>query len=204
MDLRQLPAIDALSLFQIGGKIHKKEKKLRFLPRVDDYLGEEGFGDFGISWSPEGLYITVKVDRAFKGSVYPEIAKGDGVTVFIDTRGIESAVVVHKYCHHFVFLPKEKDGMIGAEVTHFRFEDKHELCAADQLEVRSEFFSNKYTMHIFIPESCLFGYDPFEYRKIGLAYIIHRGDKDATHFPLTSDCYKLESSPALWAKFRLV
>lgn len=203
MDLRQLPAIDAASLFQISGKARKKEKKPSFLPRIDHYISEEGFADVSLSWSADGLYFIVKVGKPFEDCHFPDIAKGDGVEIFIDTRGIETAAIIHKYCHHFVFLPKEKDGVVGAEVTRFRTEDKHELAPPDKLQVNSEFSSKSYTMHILIPESCLFGYDPFEYRKIGLATIIHRPAKDPQHFPLSTFSYKLESSPALWAKFQL-
>lgn len=203
MDLRQLPAIDAASLFQMGGKIPKKEKKPRFLPRVNGYLAEEGFGDVAVAWSPDGLFFTVKVGKGFESAYYPDVAKGDGLELFVDTRGIDSAAIVHKYCHHFVFLPKEKDGVSGAEITRFRTDDKHELSSPDKLTLLSEFTAKSYTMNIHIPESCLFGYDPYEYRKIGLGYVIHRAGKEPQHFPLSGLCYKLESSPGLWAKFTL-
>jgi len=205
MDLRTLPPIDAASFFQVSCKIAQgdslptKWKKQNVLPKVDDYLGEEAFADVGMVFWPRGILLGIGVEKPFEDCFFPNVHKGDGVEIFIDTRGIENAQTMHKFCHHFVFLPKQKDGLIGVEVTRFRTEDKHDLCDPINLQVTTEFFKKGYEMQIVIPDSCLFGYDPIEYPKLRFAYRIHRTEGEPMHFPLSGKDYKLESVPSLWA-----
>lgn len=205
MDLKNLSAIDAGIFFQVSAPVQEGfilpknwRKKLPLL-RMDSYLSEEGFGDLSILYSANGLVIGLFVDKPFADCFFPEVGKGDGLEIFIDTRGIENAQTFHKFCHHFIFLPKEKDGLIAAEVTRFRSEDKHELCDPSLLQVKTEFSKKSYEMQIVIPDTCLFGYDPFEYPKLRFAYIIHRANGQPMHFPINGEDYKLEQIPSLWA-----
>lgn len=206
MDLKTLPPIDAGALFQIHGAVGEGSvlpknwwKKLPLL-RMDEFLGEEGFADLSLLYWSGGLVIGVLVQKPFEDCFFPEVSKGDGLEIFIDTRGIEDAQTVHKFCHHFVFLPKEKDGIIGAEVTRFRSEDKHELCDHTELQVQTTFSKKGYEMQIVIPENCLFGFDPLEYPQFRLGYIIHRTGGHPMHFPHSGDDYRLSAIPSLWAK----
>lgn len=205
MDLKNLPPIDAGALFQIHAAIQEGSvlpknwpKKLPSL-RMDEFLGEEGFADLSMIYWSGGLVIGVSIDTTFVDCFFPDVRKGDGLEIFIDTRGIENAQTMHKYCHHFVFIPKEKDGIVGAEVTRFRTEDKHELCDHTQLQVTTNFFKKGYEMQIVIPDTCLFGFDPIEYPKLRFGYIIHRTGGHPMHFPHSGDDYKLETVPSLWA-----
>lgn len=170
---------------------------------MDDYLLEEGFAKVGISWSESGLFLSILFDKSFDECYFPAIEKGDGVEVFIDTRAIDDAVVVHKYCHHFVFVPKPVDGIFGAEVTKFRGEDKHEHCDVETLFVESSMSRGSYSMEIQISEMSLFGYDPHEYPKIGFGLRIHRAKGSPQHFPMNSVDYKVEAHPNLWARLEL-
>lgn len=173
------------------------------LPEMDEYLLEESFARVGIARSDRGLSISVSVEKGFEECHFPAVEKGDGVEVFIDTRGIDDAFVVHKYCHHFIFLPKPVDGIEAVEVTKFRGEDKHEHCKPETLSVLSTMMRSSYSMEIQISEMSLFGYDPDEYPRIGFAMRIHRPKGGAQHFPMNSVDYKIEAHPNLWARLEL-
>jgi len=202
VDLRELPPVDIGSCFKWKGVV---EKTMTSLPRMDEYLSEEGFAELSLAWSEGGLKVHLSVESTFKGSFFPDVEKGDGLELFIDTRGVEEALVMHKYCHHFIFLPKEVDGIIGAEVTSFRGEDKHIPADPENFEVKTTFQRMGYTMEILIPEICLFGYDDRgEDPWIGFAFRLHRQGEKPMHFPVSSVDLKMEAHPALWARLQLI
>lgn len=212
MDIKVLPSIDAASFFLVSHVCVKASEKTFFakpqaniyqLPLFADYLHEDAFGAVSLSWSEEGLFLFVKVDKPFEDSFFPDVQKGDAFECFIDTKGLGQAHTFHKYCHHFVFLPKEVDGLIGAELSSFRGEDRHELADASKFLVRSRFLKHGYEMEIVIPEISLFGYSPEEEQKIFFAYRLHRKGGNPMHFPMSGLDYQIESQPLLWAKIRL-
>jgi len=201
LDLRELPAMDIGSFFKWKGAL---EKEMTPLPDMAEYLGEESFAEVSALWSDIGLKLCVSVEVPFEGCFFPDVEKGDGLELFIDTRGVEDALVIHKYCHHFIFLPKEIDGISGAEVTSFRGEDRHAPADPGNFEVKSTFYKKEYTMEIVIPEICLFGYDDRgEDPWIGFAFRLHRTGGKPMHFPQSSIDLKIEAHPALWAKMQL-
>ena len=212
MDLRKLPPIDVMSMVEpvvdvAYGKEVTLEKAMRppyLVPDVSHLLVEEPAYKLGMAWAYEGLKIFFRIESKFSGCFFPEVEKGDGVEVFIDTRSIATTSGIHKYCHHFVFLPKEVDGIVAAEVTRFKGDDKHDPASAENFSVESQIKGGKIDMQIIIPEASLFGYNPEESPKIGFACRVHRSNKDAGHFPLSEVDFKLSLSPALWARMRLV
>ncbi len=213
MDLRKLPAIDVMSLVDLTFDIPKLVpglnlkgglKKPYLLPSVAFLLAEDSFFDLGIGWSEEGIQLFFQIESKFEGAFFPDIEKGDGVEVFIDTRAIESAVTIHKYCHHFLFYPKEVDGIQAIEVTRFRNDDCHDPASPENFSVESIIKAGLIEMQITIPEISLFGYNPLQIPRLGFACLVHRSNKETGHFPQSGVDFKVESCPALWAKMRLV
>ncbi len=213
MDLRRLPAIDVMSMVEVGFDVSRGIsgldltaglKKPYLLPQVSFLLAEDHFFDVGLGWSEEGIQIFFRIDSPFEEAFFPDVEKGDGVEVFIDTRGVDSAVTIHKYCHHFIFLPKAVDGIQAAEVTRFKSDDRHEPASSENFSVISKFKTNSYEMQITIPEISLFGYNPLQIPKLSFACVIHRSNKAKGHFGQSGIDFKCESCPALWTKLRLV
>ena len=200
MDLRDISAVLPLHFFEVGIEI---TQDFRILERYSEYLDEEPFHEIEMKWGEEGLFFHIRVDKGFEKAFFPQVEKGDGVEFFIDTRGIEDALIVHKYCHHFVFLPKEVDGVLGVEVTRFKTNDTRELCKRECLKVTSQFSKNSYTISVCIPREALFGYDPFEYSTLKMAYIIHRGSNESNHFPKSNRELNVKDHPSLWATLYL-
>lgn len=87
-----------------------KEKKLK-LPDFSPHLGEDSFASCQLTYRDEGIDLIFDIKSPFVDCFYPSFARGDAVEVMIDTRGIKTGSVMHKYGHHFVILPKEVDGL---------------------------------------------------------------------------------------------
>lgn len=199
MDLRELSPILPLHFFEVELSF-PKGGDITFVDDYSAYLEEDSFFEIGFAFSDRGIAIDLMVDKPFEKSIFPEVEKGDGLEFFIDTRGIQDAHLIHKYCHHFVFLPKEVDGISGVEVTRFKTGDKRELASKDHIKVKTTFGKNRYEMNVFISDTAFFGYDLSESPHIKIAYIVHRGVKEnAGHFPKSQLDYNLKEHPSLWA-----
>jgi hypothetical protein len=199
MDLREFPPILPLHFFQVELAFSKGGKP-KLIEDLSTFLAEDAFSEVSISFLEGGIELYLKVYKPFEKACFPDVAKGDGFELFIDTRGILDAQILHKYCHHFVFLPKEVDGILGAEVTHFKTNDKRELSSKELLKVSTSFSKNGYCLEIFIPDNALYGYDLSESTRFKLAYMVHLGSKShPNHFPKSSIDYQLKEHPSLWA-----
>jgi hypothetical protein len=144
------------------------------------------------------------VSQAFQRVTYPDIARGDSVELFFDTRDVKTSGFNTRFCHHFFFLPEAVDGHQAGEITRFRTEDIHELCDPKELKVKSQLKSNSYQMQIFIPAHCLHGYDSEQFDRLGFTYRINRPDGPSQHFSVVTDDYQVEQQPSLWSSVRLV
>ena len=202
MDLRDFPAILPLHFFEVELEVNKGVKPAK-LKGYSEFLDEDSFCEVSLAWTEGGIHIGLSVLKPFEKAFFPEVEKGDGMEIFIDTRGISDALIIHKYCHHFVFLPKEVDGIIGVEVTRFRTNDKRELSRKESLKVATQFTKNEYSMQIFIPDEALFGFDPIECSLLKMAYIVHRGSDEPNYFPKSGNDYNLKDHPSLWAALLL-
>ena len=202
MDLRKLPAIDVKSMIDVSFDLVKG--KPRLLPSVAYLLGEVPFFEVGMAWSEEGIHLCFKIETKFEACFFPEVEKGDGVEVFIDTRGIDSAVTIHKYCHHFIFLPEKVNGIQSAEVTRFKSNDRHDPALHENFSVESKIKAHSIEMQITIPEISLFGYNPLQNPKLGFACIVHRSNKEKGHFPQSGVDFMIERCPLLWAKMKVI
>lgn len=178
-------------------------KKKHLLPHFDDLLYEAPFATVMMGWDQKGLYFEIDVRQIVDVCYFPNVRRGDSVELFIDTRDLKTASFTTRFCHHFVFLPKEVDGMMAAEVTHFRTEDRHELCDEKKLVVRLDYGKKNYTMKILIPAECLEGYDPSSFNRLGFAYRINRPGGDPQHLALSSDYLAIESEPSLWTSMEM-
>lgn len=186
-----------LDLRHAEGK--KELSRKHALPDFSDLLYEDPFAKVSMGWSHKGLIFEIKVDKGFEDCFFPEYRKGDSVEIMIDTRDLKAAGFLTRFCHHFVFLPKEVDGVIAQEVTAFRTDDRHEHCDPEKLLVKGEFKSRSYTLDLFIPSECLHGYDQSSFERLGMTYRINRPKGDPQHFAVSSDYLAIESQPSLWS-----
>lgn len=201
LDCKRLPSQSAKNEgpFRLSEKTASKYE----LP-VTEYLTlDHPFADVALGWETDGIEAHVSVSRPFIKACYPQVSSGDSVELFIDTRDIKTSGYNTRFCHHFFFLPEPLEGRQAGELTRFRTEDAHELCDPNELKVRSFIKKTSYSLQIFIPSSCLHGYDPEQYPRLGFTYRINHGGK-SQHFSVVTTEYQLEQQPSLWSSLKLV
>lgn len=178
-------------------------KKPFLLPSTEIFLEEESFAQVSMCYDAAGFYIAVFIDKPFEDIAFPNVEEGDSVELFFDTRDLKEAGSIHKFCHHFIFLPKEIGGMVACEMSKFRAEDAHPLCDQKLLEVETTFGKKSYEMRIFIDREALHGFDEVNFHKVGFTYRINRKGGASQHFNSSSKEYSIEKYPSLWASLKL-
>ena len=207
MTISELPPLPPMAFYRIEAPIRKVKNFSTTIPARDEYMlgtpsnliDEEAFAEIGIAYHDDGLIVFAKVEESFSDCFFPDYTKGDALEIFIDTRNQKSAAQIHQFCHHFVILPKDRDGIQFAEVTRMRAEDSHPLANPEEATVETTFHKSSYSLKILIPNTILHGYDPDQQREIGFAYTAHRHKDKPQHFPLPPQIANLSRYPASWA-----
>lgn len=157
-----------------------------------------------MGWHEEGIAFYVQVDVSLIRSLFPEMIQGDSVELFIDTRDLKSSGFNTRFCHHFYFLAEAVKGQQWGEITHFRTEDSHPLCDPQLLACQVSKSLSGYGMKIFIPTSCLHGYDPRQFDRIGFTYRINRFGQPPQHWSVASQEYSMDQRSSLWGSIKLI
>jgi len=201
-------ALSPINFFQLHVECHYTDKgaleKKHFLPNTSKLCGEEYFAKVALGWNEQGIYSQIEVSQPFHQVSYPDVIRGDSLEIMLDTRDVKTSGNNTRFCHHFFFLPEAVDGIQTGELTRFRTEDKHELCDAADLSIKSQISLKNYTMKIFIPSHCLVGYDPEQFDRLGFTYRINRSRNQPQHFSVASRDYQIEQQPSLWSSLKLV
>ena len=174
------------------------------LPSTDHLTHEELFAKVAMGWNEEGISVHLQVNQPATESFYSALEKGDSVELFFDTRDLKSAGFNTRFSHHFFFLPQSIEGVSKGEKTHFRTEDSHPLCDPQELRCQTQLRKNDYSMKIFIPTQCLYGYDPKQFDRLGFTYRINRYEGEPQHFAVVSQDYQIDQQPSLWGSIKLV
>lgn len=213
----QLVPFCPISFFQLSVDVRPIEswpsKGIPDLPAIPRYLlpdthllcNEAHFANVYMGWDKRGLAFKVVVKKGVQKVSYPDVADGDSVELFLDTRDVKTAGFNTRFCHHFFFLPESIEGQQAGEITHFRTDDTHPLCDSNDLKVSSKQKEGEYVMQIFIPNSCLYGYDVDQFDRLGFTYRINRpgGEGKAQHFSVVSEEYQIDQQPSLWSSLKL-
>ena len=194
--LKDLKPLPPSAFFEVRSSLSKFDPKKGFkkgaLPSVSGLTGEGKLVTLSLFWSPQALHLEMK-------SHLP-IEEGDTLELFIDTRDLKNSNVITKFCHLFVITPEEESGV---EATRFRGEDSHPLAPSDKIRVSLDVKRSTYTAEISLPKEILYGFDPRQFKRIGLAFRFKRKNGEKQHFPLSSDHFLIEKHPALWASMEL-
>lgn len=174
------------------------------LPSTHRLTHEESFAKIAMGWHEEGIAVHLQVNQPATESIYPQVEDGDSIELFFDTRDLKSAGFNTRFCHHFFFLPLAVEGITKGEKTHFRTEDSHPLCDPQALYCQTQLRKNDYSMKIFIPTQCLYGYDPRQFDRLGFTYRINRHEGEPQHFAVVSKDYQIDQQPSLWGSIKLV
>ncbi len=217
-DLSDLQPLSPLHFFQFqlscqrlpAGKkspilpqLSDSERKRFLLPHLASVSGEEEFAEIWLGWQPEGWECLARVTVPYQRVSYPNISKGDSLELFIDTRDLKNVGTVTRFCHHFFFLPEAVEGEQKGEITHFRGEERHDLCEAGSLFLQAKQTKQGYELAIRIPTECLHGFDPDQCERVGFTYRLNRASGNPQHFNVSGEEYSFEQQPALWSSLKL-
>lgn len=202
----KFPPIAPLHFFRLNVdvKYGKQLGKKYLLPDMGDLLSEEIFADVFLGWHEEGIFVRMGVNKPFEEAIYPKYEQGDAIELFFDTRDLKEAGFPTRFCHHFLILPQEVQGVRALELTRFRSEDSHPLCAPASLQIHTENTPRSFTVDIHIPAEILQGYDPRSFDRLGFTYCIHRPKKASQHFAVSSHYVSVPQHPSLWATCKLI
>ena len=202
--LKDLAPLTPSGFFELVGAIpdlDKKKKRVAFLPDTSGLLGEEKFADIALYWTDEGIQVILRAQKSIDEVLFPAFSEGDSLELFFDTRDLKTASAITRFCHHFVFLPEDVEGIQAQEITRFRSEDAHKYADPALFVIETEVKRSRYEMTIEIPKQALYGYDPREFQRLGFTYRINRPKGDPQHFAASSHFYAIERHPELWASF---
>jgi len=184
--------------------IERRQFKLPYYPWL---LDEQVFADVYMGWyaqgHAQGVVLAFDIHVAFEEARYPQFEDGDSIEIFIDTRDMKQATYAHRFCHHFLLLPVEVQGVRALEITRLRADDKRPLCDPDDIGIDVSFGKKNYTVKVDLPASCLYGFDPAVCDHLGFAYRINRATGPAQHFSISSQSCQIAQYPALWASMPL-
>ena len=209
--ISELPPLPPLAFYRVEAPIQKVKNFSTTIPMRSEYLlgtpsnliDEEAFAEIGLVYHDDGLILFVNIDESFSDCFFPDYTKGDAFEFFIDTRNLKSAAQIHQFCHHFVVLPKDRDGIQIAEVTRMRAEDAHPLANPEEATVETTFHKTSYSLKILLPSTMLHGYDPDQQQTLGFAYTVHRHKGEPQNFPQPGYIAKAARYPASWASLVL-
>ncbi len=183
--------------------LNAKNYRSYLLPDLSALTHESVFAEVALGWSREGIEVFCLIRQPYTRACYPVFEKGDSLELCLDTRDVKTSGYNTRFCHHFFFLPEAVEGLKAAELTKFRTEDAHELCASADLQVQSTLKSDQYILQCFIPLHCLQGYDPDQFNRMGMTYRVNRFGGSSQHFSVLSEEYKFQEQPSLWSSVRL-
>jgi hypothetical protein len=197
----EVPSLAPLHFFRLNVDV-KRDKATR-LPDTSELLHEEKFADVSMTWNDSGITVHVDVHKKFEEAAYPKFEEGDAIELFFDTRDLKEAGFPTRFCHHFLILPQEVQGVQALEMTRFRNEDSHPLCNPETIQVKAKIEPRRYTVDIHCPAEILHGYDPKGFDRLGFTYCIHRPKNGSQHFAVSSSYVPVAQHPSLWATCKL-
>jgi hypothetical protein len=181
----------------------KQASSKSLLPDTSDLLGEDHFADVGIAWHEMGLSVHLHAYKPFEEALYPKFTQADAIELFFDTRDLKEGGFSNRFCHHFLILPQEVQGVQALELTRFRTEDSHPLCEPEKIAISFRATSKEYFLDLHFPAEILHGYDPHQFDRLGFTYTIHRAGGAPQNFSLSSDYVSIAQNPSLWASCSL-
>ena len=161
------------------------------------------------AWSNEGLAFQFSV-RGKRKSLWcnpnrPD--ESDRLELWLDTRNVRNVHRATRFCHHFVCIPTGWGTDNGTEAMVFslpinRAKQQPNDPPKGSIRIHTEMNGNDYQMFVFFTAAALTGYDPKEFREIGIAWELC--DRDLGVQTLTAGTpFPYMENPTLWQTLKL-
>lgn len=169
-----------------------------------------GLFDFRIAWSPRGLVVTTVVAgrRRVARRAPTESDAPDALRLCLDTRDVKEARRAGKFCHKFLFFPfvgktddAERPRAIWAPIN--RAKESPSSVDVGEFRLASERRVDGFALSAAIPASTLTGFDPSDFRRLGLHF--SQRDEERGSFDLQlGEPFPIEDDPSLWTSLEFV
>lgn len=166
--------------------------------------------DFRIAWSPRGLVVTSVVAgrRRVARRAPTETDAPDMLRLCLDTRDVKEARRAGRFCYKFLFYPfvgktndAERPSAIWAPIN--RAKELPSQVDVDEFRLASERRIDGFTLSVAIPASTLTGFDPTDFRRLGLHFSQRDEERGAFGLQL-GEPFPIEDDPSLWTSLELV
>jgi hypothetical protein len=171
--------------------------------------GQTDYADVRIAWNDLGIgvQVTVTGKKQPPGGDVNRPRSTDGLTVWLDTRGDRTSHRATRTCHQFHLLAAgggaDKDEPAFAQSKINRALADAPLADPATVPFRGERTKTGYRLEAFLPVAILTGYDPEQYPKLGVYYVVHDGEQGDQPLAVGSD-FPFWDDPSLWATLELV
>ncbi len=177
------------------------------LPALPALDGEAPFAELKVAYGDTGLYLALRVPKDVPIAVNRQRPhNGDGLQVWVDTRGVSGGHRATRFCTHFVLLPAG-GGVNRNEPTGFqrpirRALDQPPMCDPDDISIAVSVAAEAYFMEALLPANILVGFEPEPGNVIGFHYLV----TDLFHGRQTyaiGDEFPYAWDPSTWGRLRL-
>ncbi len=168
------------------------------------------FFDFRIAWSPRGLVVSTIVAgrRRVARRAPTEADAPDVLRLCFDTRDVKEARRAGRFCHKFLFYPfvgktsdAERPSAIWAPIN--RAKESPSPVDVGEFRLASERRVDGFALSVAIPASTLTGFDPTDFRRLGLHF--SQRDEECGAFDLQlGEPFPVEDDPSLWTSLEFV
>lgn len=196
----KLPRLRGAQLLGLG-----PEHRIEEFPEVH---GTRPFAEVRMAWNEQGLAFQAEVGEQRRASEdLSECGRRtDRILLWIDTRDARQNHRATRYCHLFIIYPRGKGEEEEPRVVLGRIPRALENPLGSDpgvapLSVQTR--GRGYSVELFLPKGCLYGYDPETNSRLGFFYQIldtHSG----TQTPLIDTDFPFQEDPSLWHTLELV
>ncbi len=178
-------------------------------PPLIELEEREPLADVYWAWNEDGFRAAFDVpDRTARPRCDPkQWWKGDGLRLCIDTRDARDVRRATRFCHFFYLLPlgggpDQRQPVVGL----------HRMSRASQppppvdlsrARIAAQVERTRYSLEVWLPATCLHGWDPAEHPRIGLFYKVKDLQRGAQHLTV-DDELGWNVDPSTWATGVLV
>lgn len=166
--------------------------------------------DFRIAWSPRGLVVSTVVAgrRRAARRAATEADATDSLRLCLDSRDVKETRRAGRFCHKFLFYPfvgktndAERPSASWAPIA--RAKESPSAVDVGDFRLASERRADGFALSLALPASTLTGYDPTDFRRLGLRF--SQRDEEFGAFDLQlGEPFPAEDDPSLWTSLELV
>lgn len=166
--------------------------------------------DVRAAWSEEGLAFAFELRRERGGVPSPArsgSSDGPSVQLYIDTRDVRNVHRAGQFCHRYDFrMRRVASGRLAPTASWVPVPNAKAMPHAvppDALEAVAKPLDDGWSLEVFVSRSALTGYEPQEFSRIGLQYVVYDPDVGTRVFS-SGEPLPYASDPSLWAAVDLV